>query len=64
MLYKWIPALHWIANYKRKDLVSDLSAGVIVAIMLIPQGMAYAILAGLDPVIGLYAATIPIIIYA
>lgn len=64
MLRKFIPAIDWLSNYKRKDLTGDLSAGFIVAIMLIPQGMAYAMLAGLDPVIGLYASTIPLIIYA
>lgn len=64
MLRKFIPAIDWLVNYKRKDLTGDLSAGFIVAIMLIPQGMAYAMLAGLDPVIGLYASTIPLIIYA
>ncbi len=64
MFKKYIPALEWIPNYKRSDLSGDLSAGLIVAIMLIPQGMAYAMLAGLPPVIGLYASTIPLFIYA
>lgn len=64
MLKKFIPALEWLPNYKRTDLSGDLSAGLIVAIMLIPQGMAYALLAGLPPVIGLYASTIPLLIYA
>lgn len=64
MLKKFIPALEWIPNYKSSDLSGDLSAGLIVAIMLIPQGMAYAMLAGLPPVIGLYASTIPLLIYA
>lgn len=64
MFKKFIPALEWIPNYKSSDLSGDLSAGLIVAIMLIPQGMAYAMLAGLPPVIGLYASTIPLLIYA
>jgi sulfate permease, SulP family len=61
---KIIPAFNWILKYKRTDFSSDFSAGLIVAIMLIPQGMAYAMLAGLPPVIGLYASTIPLMIYA
>ena len=64
MLKKYIPAFEWLANYKRNYFKNDLLAGLIVAIMLVPQGMAYAMLAGLHPVIGLYAATIPAIIYA
>jgi SulP family sulfate permease len=64
MLKKFIPALDWMLDYKKSDLSWDLSAGLIVAIMLIPQGMAYAMLAGLPPVVGLYASTIPLIIYA
>ncbi|KGA96704.1 sulfate transporter [Alkalihalobacillus alcalophilus ATCC 27647 = CGMCC 1.3604] len=64
MFKKLIPALEWMPNYKRSDLSGDMSAGLIVAIMLIPQGMAYAMLAGLPPVIGLYASTIPLLIYA
>ena len=54
----------WIEGYDRRDLRGDLSAGLVVAIMLVPQGMAYAMLAGLPPVIGLYASTFPLIAYA
>ncbi|WP_070119310.1 SulP family inorganic anion transporter [Bacillus marinisedimentorum] len=60
----FLPAAKWIRDYDRANLGSDFTAGLIVAIMLIPQGMAYAMLAGLPPVIGLYASTIPLIIYA
>lgn len=59
----YIPALAWIKNYRRKDLAGDLLAGVIVAIMLVPQGMAYALLAGLPPQVGLYASIVPLFIY-
>ncbi|SIS49431.1 SulP family inorganic anion transporter [Salimicrobium flavidum] len=55
---------HWLMNYQKGDLKNDFSAGLIVAIMLIPQGMAYSMLAGLPPVIGLYASTLPLIVYA
>ncbi|WP_164219200.1 solute carrier family 26 protein [Virgibacillus sp. YIM 98842] len=64
MLKKFFPALDWMLSYKKSDLSGDLTAGLIVAVMLIPQGMAYAMLAGLPPVVGLYASTIPLIIYA
>ena len=64
MLKKIIPAFDWLKNYKKTDFRGDLSAGIIVAIMLVPQGMAYAMLAGLPAVVGLYAATIPLIVYA
>ncbi|MCR6110084.1 sulfate permease [Bacillus sp. A301a_S52] len=64
MFKKYVPAFEWLASYKKADLTGDMSAGLIVAIMLIPQGMAYAMLAGLPPVIGLYASTVPLIIYA
>jgi len=53
-----------LGRYKREDLGGDFSAGLIVAVMLIPQGMAYAMLAGLPPVVGLYASTIPLVLYA
>ncbi|ADC50745.1 sulfate transporter family protein [Alkalihalophilus pseudofirmus OF4] len=64
MLKKLFPGLEWMLTYQKHDLRGDLSAGLIVAIMLIPQGMAYAMLAGLPPVIGLYASTIPLLVYA
>ncbi|UTR11554.1 solute carrier family 26 protein [Evansella sp. LMS18] len=64
MLKKFMPIFEWLPNYKKSDLSGDMSAGLIVAIMLIPQGMAYAMLAGLPPVIGLYASTVPLLIYA
>lgn len=60
----WLPSLSWIKNYDRKWLKGDVSAGLTVGIMLIPQGMAYALLAGLPPIYGLYAATLPLIVYA
>lgn len=58
-----IPILEWLPNYKKEFLGGDLSAGLTVGIMLIPQGMAYAMIAGLPPVFGLYAALIPQVIY-
>ena len=63
-LKKYLPILDWLPNYKKKNLSGDLSAGLTVGIMLIPQGMAYAMLGGLDPIHGLYAVTIPILLYA
>ena len=64
MLKQLFPGLKQLLDYRREYLVGDLSAGLIVAVMLIPQGMAYAMLAGVDPVIGLYAVTIPLAVYA
>ena len=60
---KYLPFLNWLTHYRRELLVGDLLAGVIVAIMLVPQGMAYALLAGLPPESGLYASIAPLIIY-
>ena len=54
----------WITDYKSVDLKSDLLAGITVAVLLIPQGMAYALIAGLPPIYGLYAALTPQIVYA
>ena len=56
--------MEWLPAYKKAYLAGDLSAGLTVGIMLIPQGMAYAMIAGLPPVFGLYAAMIPQLIYA
>ncbi len=61
---KYIPSLDWIKNYNRNWFGGDISAGLTVGVMLIPQGMAYSMLAGLPPIYGLYAVTIPLIIYA
>ncbi|MFZ1560482.1 MAG: solute carrier family 26 protein [Saprospiraceae bacterium] len=61
---KLIPSVEWIKNYDKKWLSGDISAGLTVGVMLIPQGMAYSMLAGLPPIYGLYAVTIPLIIYA
>ncbi len=60
----FLPILEWLPNYKKTDLQGDLSAGLTVGIMLIPQGMAYAMLAGLEPIHGLYAVTVPLLLYA
>ncbi len=60
----YIPFLSSINNYSKSDLSGDLSAGLTVGVMLIPQGMAYAMIAGLPPIYGLYASTIPLILYA
>ena len=54
----------WLRTYHRPDFRFDLQAGLTVGIMLIPQGMAYAMIAGLPPVYGLYASTLPAILYA
>ena len=54
----------WLKHYHRDLLAGDIAAGVIVATMLIPQGMAYAMVAGLPPVVGLYASILPPIAYA
>jgi len=56
--------LDWLRNYRRADLAGDVGAGIIVAMMMIPQGMAYALVAGLPPVAGLYASIVPALLYA
>lgn len=63
-LGRYLPFTHWMRHYRRDDLPNDLVAGIVTAIMLIPQSMAYAQLAGLPPQIGLYASVVPLIIYA
>ncbi|MFK7811590.1 MAG: SulP family inorganic anion transporter [Maribacter sp.] len=64
MLKRYFPILQWLPSYKKSYVSGDISAGLTVGIMLIPQGMAYAMIAGLPPVFGLYASLIPQIIYA
>jgi len=63
-LKKYIPILNWLPGYGKSQLQGDLAAGLTVGVMLIPQGMAYAMLAGLAPIHGLYAVTIPLMLYA
>ena len=61
---QFLPFLDWLPNYTRKDFRGDTMAGFTVGIILIPQGMAYAMIAGLPPVYGLYAALFPALVYA
>jgi sulfate permease, SulP family len=58
-----LPAVAWLRTYRRQTLLSDLLAAVIVTIMLIPQSLAYALLAGLPPERGLYASILPLVAY-
>jgi sulfate permease, SulP family len=60
----YLPILGWARGYDRSILISDLVAAAIVTVMLIPQSLAYAMLAGLPPEIGLYASIAPLIAYA
>ncbi len=64
MLSRYFPILEWGRTYDRTVLSNDVMAAVIVTIMLIPQSLAYALLAGLPPVVGLYASILPLIFYA
>lgn len=59
-----LPVLDWGRHYDRDTLTRDLVAAVIVTIMLIPQSLAYALLAGLPPEVGLYASVAPLVLYA
>jgi len=64
---QWLPALpilEWGRRYNRETLACDLVAALIVTIMLIPQSLAYALLAGLPPEVGLYASVAPLVLYA
>lgn len=63
-LTRYLPILEWGRSYDRGTLSSDLIAAVIVTIMLIPQSLAYALLAGLPPEAGIYASIAPILLYA
>ena len=63
-LARYLPIFEWGRTYDRLTLTNDLIAAVIVTIMLIPQSLAYALLAGLPPEMGLYASMLPIVLYA
>ena len=59
-----LPAMDWLGSYTRADLGGDALAALIVTVMLIPQSLAYAMLAGLPPEVGLYASVAPLLAYA
>jgi SulP family sulfate permease len=63
-LRKLLPILGWAPSYSKPDAANDLVAAGIVTIMLIPQSLAYAMLAGLPPYVGLYASILPLVAYA
>lgn len=63
-LKSYLPIAEWLPAYTRKDLGFDLIAGLTVGVMLVPQGMAYSLLAGMPPIYGLYAGIVPLIVYA
>ena len=56
--------LLWLRQYRRPLLAGDITAGIVVAMMMVPQGMAYALVAGLPPVVGIYASILPPVLYA
>jgi sulfate permease, SulP family len=64
MLRRYLPILTWGAEYSGRTFVNDLTVAVIVTIMLIPQSLAYALLAGLPAQVGLYASMAPLVLYA
>ncbi|HUO08325.1 MAG TPA: sulfate permease [Phycisphaerae bacterium] len=64
LLCRYLPILTWAPQYSRRTLANDLIVAVIVTIMLIPQSLAYAILAGLPAEVGLYASMAPLVLYA
>lgn len=61
---KIIPILEWLPNYTTSRFKGDFIAGITVGIILIPQGIAYALIAGLPPIYGLYTALVPQVMYA
>lgn len=62
-MQKFFPFLQWLNHYDKTKFQKDLVAGLTVGIILIPQGMAYAMIAGLPPVYGLYASIFPLLVY-
>ncbi len=63
-IFRYLPILEWSRQYNRTSLTNDMMAAVIVTIMLVPQSLASALLAGLPPEAGIYASIVPIVLYA
>ncbi|WP_148253928.1 SulP family inorganic anion transporter [Aidingimonas lacisalsi] len=63
MLKRYLPILQWLPHYNRHTLIDDTLAAFVVTLMIIPQALAYALLAGLPAVVGLYASILPLIVY-
>ncbi len=63
-LKQFFPFLGWRSWYKASDFSKDLNAGIVVTVMIIPQAMAVALIAGLPPIMGLYASVVPLFLYA
>jgi hypothetical protein len=59
-----IPLPAWLRNYRREDAAPDLVAGLTLTVLFIPQGLAYAVIAGMPPITGLYAAVVALVVYA
>ena len=64
VLRRWVSVVDWLPRYRRADLPFDLVAGVTGAAILVPQSMAYAQIAHLPPIVGLYASVVPLLVYA
>jgi len=64
MLKQYFPILEWARTYNGLTLSNDIIAAIVVTLMLIPQSLAYAMLAGLPPQVGLYASILPLVAYA
>ena len=64
MMSSWLPGLQAVKSYRREWLAKDVVAGVVLTTLLVPQGMAYAELAGLPPITGLYTSILCLLGYA
>lgn len=62
-MQRYFPIVNWIQGYSKKTFLKDLAGGLTVGVVAVPQGMAYAMIAGLPPVHGLYAAMVPLLAY-